>query len=78
MCHVSTSVSELPVANGQRRLTQVELIELYRRVEWEGRHPGYGVIEAHCEHILLGLRKLIESRGPTSEYYEWLNSVSPT
>lgn len=57
---------------------QTELIDLHERMRKEQNGCSNSELYAHYEHLLLSLRKIIESHGPTPEYYEWINSISST
>jgi hypothetical protein len=57
---------------------QTELIALYTQMRSESLSCNQGRLRAHYDHLLLALGKIIESYGPTPEYYEWFNSTSPT
>jgi hypothetical protein len=57
---------------------QTELIELHKRMKGDQEACEEAGLRAHYEHLLLSLRKVIESHGPTPEYYKWINSASST
>jgi hypothetical protein len=59
----------------QTLLTQAELISIYDRLASE----DLGIptpLYSHREHLLLALKRWIESFGPTTEYDKWFNSIS--
>jgi len=55
--------------------TQADLIDFHKQMSRDRELCEWAELRAHYEHILLGLRKLIESHGPTSEYLEWTTSA---
>jgi hypothetical protein len=57
---------------------QTELIDLHKRMKGEQETCENSGLYAHYEYLLFSLRKIIESHGPTPEYYEWTNSISST
>jgi hypothetical protein len=58
-------------------MTQIELIQLHGQIQDEAQACDSPLLSAHYDHMLLALRALIESHGPTMEYYEWLVQFSP-
>jgi len=61
-----------------RPLSQQELIGTYKRVYALSRDSDNAVLWTHCQHVLFGLGKIIESFGPTPEYDAWLAQFSPS
>jgi hypothetical protein len=59
--------------------TQRELIQIYNRIKVQSKdrysHP---ILEGHYAHVLFGLHRLIESYGPSPQYYEWLKLIAST
>jgi len=53
-------------------LTQEELIALYGRFKDEGDRAGE-YWRGHYEHLLFSLAKLIERKGPSTAYYDFLS-----
>ncbi len=58
-------------------LTQRDFIALHKVLKKQSAQCVGRVRQAHFEHVLLGLQKIIESFGPTPEYYAWLCQTSP-
>ena len=52
--------------------TQVSAIGFYKQIQRELELCSHPELNAHYQHILLSLRRIIESFGPSPEYYEWL------
>jgi hypothetical protein len=57
---------------------QMETIDLHKRMKSEQLACEHTGLHAHYDHLLFSLTKIIESYGPSPEYYEWLNSASST
>lgn len=57
---------------------QTGFINLHSTIETAKEVCEHPELRAHFEHILFGLTKIIESHGPTPEYYKWFNSTSST
>jgi len=66
--------AELPMQESSR---QSDLINFYRLLRRESQSCENSGLSTHYEHVLLGLEKIIESLGPTPEYYEWLVQFGP-
>ena len=58
-------------------LTQRDMIQFHALLHSESQTCNHARLSAHYAHILLGLQALIESYGPTPEYYEWLGQFGP-
>jgi len=58
-------------------MTQLELINFHGLIQNEAQACDSPRLAAHYDHILLALQALIESHGPTAEYYSWLVQLSP-
>lgn len=58
-------------------MTQPDLINFYNLFQSEERTCDSPQQSAHYAHILLALRALIESHGPTPEYCEWSVQFRP-
>jgi hypothetical protein len=61
----------------QESVTQIGMISFYKQIRNEVGNCEHPELIAHYQHILLGLQRIIESFGPTPEYYEWLGQFSP-
>jgi len=66
--HKTSSVS-------RRNLRQFKLITLYGALSREMEDAGISR-QGHYEQVLFSLRQLIESFGPSSDYEQWVNSIS--
>jgi hypothetical protein len=61
----------------QEPMTQIGTISFYEQIQNALDNCERPELIAHYQHVLLGLRKIIESFGPTPQYYEWLGQFSP-
>lgn len=61
----------------QSALSQSDLIGFHTALKREGEVCEDAGLQAHYQHTLLSLEKLIESFGPTPEYGEWLGQSHP-
>jgi len=61
----------------QEPMTQIGTISFYEQIQNALDNCEHPELIAHYQHVLLGLRKIIESFGPTPQYYEWLGQFSP-
>jgi len=57
--------------------TQISTIGFYKQIQYELELCPQPELNAHYQHILLSLQRIIESFGPSPEYYEWLVQFSP-
>jgi hypothetical protein len=62
----------------QAKLTQSDVITFYGLLRSEAKLCENPTFQAHLQHSLLSLQKIIESFGPTLEYREWLRQTGPT
>ncbi|HUJ30356.1 MAG TPA: hypothetical protein VLY23_03700 [Candidatus Acidoferrum sp.] len=62
---------------GTTNVTQRDLINFYRRVQNESMACNSPRLSAHYAHVLVALRALVESFGPTAEYCESLGQDHP-
>jgi hypothetical protein len=56
-------------------IRQLKLITLYSALSREAKDADV-FLKGHYEHLLLSLKRLIESYGPSPDYERWVNSIS--
>lgn len=56
-------------------IRQLKLITLYSALSREAKDADI-YLKGHYEHLLLSLKRLIESYGPSPDYERWVNSIS--
>jgi hypothetical protein len=67
----------LTMQTPQTPLTQRDAIVFYRQLRRESQSASYSGLRAHYEQALSALHGIIESFGPTPEYYDWLGESRP-
>lgn len=58
-------------------MNQLELIEVHKKLSAEASDT-WGDLRETYDSVLSGLARLIESHGPTEEYYAWQEALVPT
>lgn len=58
-------------------LSQSDLITFHAMLQRGAEECENAAMQAHYEHALLSLKKIIESFGPTPEYESWSIQFSP-
>ncbi|HUA37458.1 MAG TPA: hypothetical protein VMA35_03540 [Candidatus Sulfopaludibacter sp.] len=64
-----------PPRAAHRNLQQFKLITLYGALSRE-KEDADASVKGHYEQVLLSLKRLIESLGPSADYEQWVNSLS--
>jgi hypothetical protein len=61
--------------NGAGNIRQLKLMTLYNALAREAKDADI-YLKGHYEHLLLSLKRLIESYGQSPDYKRWVNSIS--
>lgn len=69
-----TKLDRKPKNAACRNLRQFKLITLYRALSQEMDDTG-APVKDHYENLLVSLKRLIESYGPSADYEQWVNSI---